>query len=172
MTQVVYLKKGTTKVYVSSAKVEEVLSNILIKVQRPQSKTTQNSKNPGTLFVDIKKIEHMFNIQGYLDATAISGNAGLSWSGGTMTTANHVRLALIKDILYNSGDIELYYRNYKDLDYGSYYGTGESVDGGNDHIKCQLDKINISDVSLRADVSSNAVERYNISLSLTRGKVK
>ena len=116
------------------------------------------------MVIDLKQMTHIFNIQGFLDAGEGSGNE-------SYTDADAVRVALIKNIIYPKGDIELHYRNYKDSDYGTYYGDG-SIGASTDFMRTQLDKLSIMDVALRADEDSTLVTRYQILISLTRGKIK
>lgn len=163
-----------TTVYIEAAKVDEILANKFMKSDRPLvGEENQDTKNTGTMIKDLKKFSHVFNIQGYLSASETSGNAGLQWSGGdgTMRTTKDVKNALIKDIIYPSGDIELHYRDYKDTDYGEYYGN-KLPDAATDHVKVNIDKLQLTDASLRTDVDSTAVNRYAIQINLTRGKIK
>jgi len=169
--QVIALAKGTTTVYLGVQKVEEILSDGSSKIPRPLTKVNQDIKNPGTLIIGLKTINHVFNVTGFLDASAESGNYGLSWSGGTISNADDARKALIKDIIYRGGDIEMHYRNYKDSDYGEYYGTG-STGASTTYVKTYLDKISFIDASTRADDGSTLVHRYLVQLALTRGVVR
>jgi hypothetical protein len=170
MSQALYLKKGSTVVYIEASEVDESFGNTLTKVPKPVTKSNQGTRQPGTLIVDLKRIEHLFIITGFLSASAESGNKGSAWSGGTMSTAKDVKNALIKDILFSSGDIELHYRNYVDSDYGATYNDGTI--SSSDHIKVALDKFTIKDQILRSDVSAGGTDRFSITISLTRGKIK
>jgi len=163
--QIVKLKKGSTEIYIESAKVEESIANKVIKVLRPLTKSAQDSKNPGTILVDLKRIEHIFNITGFLSAEPGSGNESYA-------DAKAVKDALVRDILYPSGDIELHYRGYTDKDYGKYYGDSSLVPADTDHVKVIFDKVTITDAGIRKEKSASSPTRYNIILNLTRGKIK
>lgn len=173
MTQIVNLTKirddGSTTVYIEANKVDEILVNPLIKISMPIPAVS--SKTPETRLLDLKRIAHVFNIDGFLSVSAESGNNGATWSGGTMSTAKDVKDALIKDILYLSGNIELRYRNVVDRDYSlKYY---DNKDTSTTHVKTLLDKISVQESILRAeDRNSGVVRRYSIKINLTRGKVR
>lgn len=165
MTQAVYLKKGSTTIYIESAKVDEIIVNKVIKVQKPVVKNKQNAKVPGTLLVDLKKIEHVFNIIGFLSNKNGSGNESYA-------SSKAVKQSLIINILFKSGDIELHYRDLVDKDYGDEYNDGNPA--SDNHIKTVLDKVSITDASLRADASgdSTGIKRYSLQINLTRGKIR
>jgi len=171
MTQAVYLTKGSTTVYIESAKVDELITNAMIKVNMPVTPNKQDTKAPGTLVVDLKKIQHVFNIMGYLSASHDSDNYGGAWSGGTMTSAKDVKSALVKDILFSSGDIELHYRDLVDTDYSENYNDNKPC--SSTFVRVSLDKVSITDGSIISDTPTEAgINRYKIQINLTRGKIR
>jgi hypothetical protein len=173
MTQVVRLRKNNTGyyVYIEAVSVDESLSNKLIKIPRPITKIgIATGKRPETVLVDLKRLEHNFTITGFISASTDSGNYGLSWSEGTITTAKDAKNALIRDILYTSDDIELYYRDYKDSDYITTYTKGGVA--SDTHIKVTLEKVSISDKSDKADAANSKANRYPVSISLIRGRIQ
>jgi len=163
MAQLIKLQKGSNYIMIETTKVEESLVNKLIKIQRPVVKGNQNTYNPGTGIVDIKRIEHIFTIDGFISYDENTHIAGVSDATG-------VKNFFIRNILYPKGEIELFYRNQKDSDYGSYYWNKSAA--STEHIKTNLDKVTIRDVALRGGDSTNSPKRYGILINLTRGKVK
>ncbi len=184
MTQIVTLVKGSSAVVIQATKVEEIIVNKMIKVIKPI--TPASIKAPGTLIVDLKKLEHVFNIAGFIGSDLGSGNhpADLERttsgepaydSGDTAgySSAKGVKDSLIKNILYTKGNIDLYYRDLVDSDYSDAYNDGVATSTTN--IKTVLDKVSIQDVVLRADVLSGVTSQarlYPIQLNLTRGKIR
>ena len=167
--QVVKLMKTgvASGVFIECEKVEEVISNSLISINRVQSTSVQDTHNPGTQIKDLKDITHSFEIQGYLSARPGSGNEGF---GDAYTARNH----LITKILYGSAQIQFHYRHYSDIDYGAYFAD-KSQGVSSTYIAVNVDKISFDDVALRADrvisgVNIAYVNRYRVQMSLTRGK--
>jgi len=185
MTQIVTLVKGSYAIVIRSAKVEEILTNELTKIERPVVKSQQGTRTPGTTVSDKKKIVHVFNIQGVIDAEVGGGNNPADYerttsgqpaydSGDTAgySTAKNVKISLIKNILYPSGDIELYYRDLVDSDYGSTYYDNTAA--STTHVKVSLDKISIQETSLRVDdrLNTDNALRYDVQINLTRGRTR
>ena len=159
--QIVKLSKGETSVYIEAQKVEEILQDNVIKIELPQVSGDQGGdKAPLTFSVGLNRIKHVFNIQGFLSARTGSGNET------TYSTAKEVKDALIKNILYPAGSIQLEYRNYVDSDYGSKYGDDSSAE--TTYVKTVLDKVSLIDASLRTDASNTEVTRYSIQINLTK----
>ena len=171
MAQAVKLVKGGNTVWIEATKIDEDLINTPISFELPVIKDKQDIESPNTLIIDIKKVKHIFTIAGFLSATVESGNSG------TYADAKAVRDALIKDILYAKGDIQLYIRGYADSDIsyssdGKYKNQSPAVSFATDHMKVSLIKITITDGGISKSKEADSPERYNITIAFLKGVVK
>jgi len=99
------LSAGEYKIYINATMVDEDLQNKLIKVQMPVvSSTSQNTTAPTTKYKDLKRIEHIFTIQGQIRYQKATIAGAQKW-----LTAAQAKNALIFYILYTSGNIEFYW---------------------------------------------------------------
>ena len=119
----VYFQKsevgGKTKIGIEVNSLEEFLENKIIKVPIPTAgKTNQNSKSPQTKYKDLKKINHIISIKGFIYAQQSTNAAGpfydaeITVKGDTTVslTATEAKNAFIYYILYPFGDITLFWR--------------------------------------------------------------
>lgn len=119
MSAIIYLERGTTKIAIATEKIEEFLENKIIKIAIPR--VGNNTNVPVTRYKDLKKLNHVFNIQGAVYAQQ-SENANADFydsivrvKGATDTlSATQAKNAIIYYILYpdsaTSGNIKLYWR--------------------------------------------------------------
>ena len=123
----IYLEKndstvGVTRLRLEVQKFDETIENRLIKVPYPVvSQANQNSTRPSTRYKDLKRLAHVFTIQGYITAqTSVSGvtayqspyyDSKVVVRNNTDTlTATQAKNALIYYVLYPYGDIALWWR--------------------------------------------------------------
>ncbi len=159
--QVVKLSKGNISIYIQAQKVDEILQDNTMKVEKPQLATGQDAdKSPITYVIELNRFKHVFNIQGFLSNEIGSGNE-------SYLNSKAVKNDLFQ-ILKRSGNIKMEYRDYSDSDYGA-----ENDDGGTNstiYISTMLDKVQFTDGTNRHDtISGVACVRYNIQINLVKG---
>lgn len=153
----VYLEKSVSgkynRVYINAVSVERDLNNNLNKIPIPVTKNNQNTSSPTTRVLDLKRITDVITIAGTIEAqnTTKVGTQGVPNVDLTATEAADL---LISGILYTSGNITLAWRGFP---------------GGTSTVLA--DKVKISDTSKRADKSAGGIERFDVSMTLTKGTI-
>ncbi len=121
----VYLEKsevgGQTKLMVTVTKMEEFLENKIIKLPYPViSQSDQNSTVPSTKYKDLKRINHVYTVEGFITLqSSLDGDSALDYYDSLIRvkgakdklTAAQAKNALIYYVLYPYGDITLSWRS-------------------------------------------------------------
>lgn len=172
------------RIYLMATMVDEDIQNKTIKVQIPNV-SSPNSTSPVTKYKDLKRIEHVFSIQGkiYYQKALIAGSAATD-DPNTWLTASQAKNALIAYILYSSGSINLYWRSIMDTDANP---SSDYTDLMNSNQELRtattiLDKVKFSDPAISRYKTytlsgvpaytwhETSPEYFNINLTLTRGQ--
>jgi len=164
----VYLEKpnskvgGQTKICIEVEKIEENIQNQSIKISLPQiSESNQNANVPITKFKDLKRLVHVYTIQG-----KITDQTSMVQGSEQKLTAFQAKNALIYYILYTYGNINFYWRGVANDD--AIPSSSVSVSGslmlGYDKdrfVTTVFDKVAIGeDPALRSDFGYTVADGY------------
>lgn len=149
----VILTKGSITVDIAATKVEQDLQNKIIKIQMPVRKSNQDTTAPTTKIVDLKRIEHVITVYGFLlsDSTSTALEKREALVSYTTLAGGHAEAPNSIGMLLKSGDITLSWR-------------GESI-------TCNFDKIKFIDSSVRDQREGNP-DKYELIMTLTKGAVR
>jgi len=149
---------------IESTQVKRTLKNKIIKVQKPLSKTNQNGSNtPETLLIDLKKIEDMITVIGYIpvqDSSATpSGTISPTFTDSTQKNSVDVFEDMVADFKKVPGPYTLH---YKGKEYSVLIDQLEHTDRSN---RIQSSQVN-------GTQTTNFPQRVDLSISFTVGSVR
>ena len=111
-----YLERGDTKIAIEGTKIDEAVSNKVIKIVLPKVGTNQATQTNQTKFKDLKKIEFSYTIEGFIktqqstDAAEEFYDAQVQYDGANVRlTAAQAKNTLLFKILYGSGTPNFYW---------------------------------------------------------------
>lgn len=196
----VYLERnspiqGITKLRIQVTKITEQIENKFIKIPFPVIGNNQDTKAPKTKYKDLKRLNHIFTVEGFIFAQqnqSASGKyydaniivKGATFSNPTYLTAAEAKNALIFYILYPAGDLNLYWRGLAKQDAAPGTAIGNLMEPIDTDRKNEVgfDKLQFIDApGLRKELEyfvSNGfnfdefgAEKYNFIMNLTRGEL-
>lgn len=105
----VYLERGGTKIAIQSDKLDEAVSNKMIKIVLPKVGSSQATQTNQTKFKDLKRIEFSYTLEGFITAQQSDNaankfyDAQVQFDGANVTlTAAQAKNTLIYKIIYGA----------------------------------------------------------------------